>query len=121
LECRPTQITQVLLNLLNNARDAAEESEERWVQLDVTELADWIRISVTDSGKGIPVEIREKIMSPFFTTKAVGKGTGLGLSITKSIVDSHRGTLILDEESVQTRFVIELPKRQPQEAHELVA
>jgi signal transduction histidine kinase len=69
-----------------------------------------IEISVTDSGKGIPTEIRSKILEPFYTTKAVGKGTGLGLSISVGLVESHHGKFYYDENCANTRFVIVLPK-----------
>ncbi len=111
LQCRPVEISQVLLNLLNNAHDAVEKTTERWIKLNVDEDGPYLRISVTDSGKGIPAPLRDKILMPFFTTKPVGRGTGLGLSISKSIVESHGGTLTLDVESPRTRFVVHLPKR----------
>ncbi|HEX4924120.1 MAG TPA: ATP-binding protein, partial [Bdellovibrionales bacterium] len=112
IACRPTQISQVLLNLLNNAHDAVAEQTEKWVKLDVRDLGDSVELSVTDSGAGIPPEIQEKIMQPFFTTKQIGEGTGLGLSISKGLVDSHHGQLRLDAKSKNTRFVVLLPKTQ---------
>ena len=66
-------------------------------------------IAITDSGLGIPEEIRAKLMQPFFTTKAVGKGTGLGLSISRKIVEAHGGTFEIDASAKNTRFVIKLP------------
>lgn len=71
---------------------------------------DFTRIEVTDSGPGIPVEVAEKIMKPFFTTKPVGKGTGLGLSISRSIISAHKGTLELDRTRPNTTFVVRLPR-----------
>jgi C4-dicarboxylate-specific signal transduction histidine kinase len=112
IECRPSQITQVLVNLLNNAHDAVEGREEKWVRVDVTDLGNQVEIAVTDSGPGIPDTIREKIMQPFFSTKEPGKGTGLGLSISQSIVASHGGTLSFDPEPPHTRFRVLLPKGQ---------
>lgn len=107
--CRPAQISQVLLNLLNNAYDAVIGYQEKWVRIDVQPKKKGIEISISDSGDGIPEAVRSKIMQPFFTTKEVGKGTGLGLSISKGIVESHHGRLYLDESSFNTRFVIWLP------------
>lgn len=112
IECRAVQISQVLLNLLNNAFDAVQEYEQKWVRIEVKEEKDWIEISIVDSGTGIPESMRDKILQPFFTTKEPGKGTGLGLSISKGIVESHRGTLTIDAQSPNTSFVIRLPKVQ---------
>lgn len=109
LVCRPVQISQVLLNLLNNAFDAVNGLPERWVQLEVGLKNEMIEFSCTDSGAGVPPELREKIMQPFFTTKEVGRGTGLGLSISRGIVENHGGKLWLDEHSRNTRFVFRLP------------
>lgn len=112
LECRSVEISQVLLNLLNNAYDAIEENPEKWIRIDVSDTKDFVEISVTDSGRGIAKEFQDKIMQPFFTTKDIGKGTGLGLSISKGITDAHHGKLYLDKDSPNTRFVILLPKTQ---------
>ncbi len=108
--CRPVEIAQVLLNLLNNSFHAIENLQEKWVRISVQEDQDNIEISVTDSGTGISSQVREKIFQPFFTTKGVGQGTGLGLSISKGIIENHKGTLMLDETSAHTRFVLRLPK-----------
>lgn len=111
LECRPIQISQVLLNLLNNAFDAVLESEERNILISAKSLPnDWVEIRVTDSGKGIPDAIQSKILQPFFTTKDVGKGTGLGLSISNGIIESHKGKIFLDTEQELTSFVIQVPR-----------
>ncbi len=111
-DCRSVQIAQVLLNLLNNAHDAVENLPDPWVTLEAREVGNRVEISVIDSGSGIPVELREKILLPFFTTKEIGKGTGLGLSVSKSIIETHRGALFLDTGSAHTRFVMNLPKTQ---------
>jgi two-component system sensor histidine kinase DctS len=74
-----------------------------------------VKISVSDSGKGIPTDIRDKIMTPFFTTKKMGQGIGLGLSLSKRIIEAHNGTFKLDQNSENTTFHIMLPKRQFQE------
>ena len=111
-ECRPHEISQVLINLLNNAHDAVLNSENKWISIEGEDVGDFVQIAVTDSGPGMSEETREKIMQPFFTTKEVGKGTGLGLSISTGIVENHGGTLFLDLNSKNTRFVIRLPKSQ---------
>ena len=103
------QLGQVIMNLINNAFDAIENSPEKWIQIDLLKSSTGAQLTIMDSGPGIPTEVRKKIMEPFFTTKDVGKGTGLGLSISKSIIESHDGKLWLDEQCPNTRFVIDLP------------
>jgi PAS domain S-box-containing protein len=111
INCREAQISQVLLNLLQNAYDELVDQEgERWVKLDVTYCAGWVVFSVSDSGRGISPEHRAHIMEPFFTTKPVGRGIGLGLSISRSIALEHGGTLELDEASPHTCFRLKLPR-----------
>jgi signal transduction histidine kinase len=109
LRCRSSEISQVLINLLNNSFDAVEGSPSPWVKLEVAPRSGHVELSVIDSGRGIPRELRARIQEPFFTTKEVGKGLGLGLSIARTIVESHGGSLWLDEKSPQTRFVFTVP------------
>lgn len=116
INCLPVQLSQVLLNLLNNAFYAVQSLDEKWVRIDVTLENETLNISVTDSGSGIPHDIAEKLMNPFFTTKPVGQGTGLGLSISTGIIKNHNGVLKLDRHCKNTRFVIQLPFRQPAES-----
>lgn len=118
IECRSVQLAQVLSNLLNNSFDAVGSLPEKWVHVEFESTDDRVRISVTDSGKGIPSHISDKLMQPFFTTKEVGKGTGLGLSISRSIIEDHGGKLWLDRVSVNTRFIIELPTLQASRSKE---
>ncbi len=115
VECRITEISQMLVNFVLNACDAVQELEERWIRLEAKELGDTIEFRITDSGHGIPAASAERIFSPFYTTKPLGKGTGLGLSIAKSIVDNHRGQITLDQASPNTCFVIRLPRRHPRD------
>jgi PAS domain S-box-containing protein len=108
--CREVQIAQVLMNLLQNAFDAVSSSSgQKWVALEVCADDDFLAISVTDSGPGIPENIRDRIMEPFFTTKPIGKGTGLGLSISRSIAVSHGGTLLFCQKAGHTCFTASLP------------
>ena len=110
VSCREVQIEQVLLNLLQNAFDAvAEHAGERWVRLAVVVRDDAVEFSVTDSGPGIPPQLKTRIMEPFFTTKEVGKGTGLGLSLSRRIVEDHGGKLVLTEEDGHPCFSFCLP------------
>lgn len=112
IECRAVQVSQVLLNLLNNAYDAIENAPVRWVKVDVSEADDKVEFRITDSGSGIPKSVRDRIMQPFFTTKEIGRGTGLGLSISLGIAQTHGGRLTLDEACANTRFVFALPRMQ---------
>ena len=106
------QISQVLMNLINNAFHAIEnEPLPRWIKIVLIEYDHYLELKIIDSGLGIPEVIREKIMEPFFTTKDVGKGTGLGLSISKAIIEDHGGTLKLDELAQNTTFTITFPRK----------
>ncbi len=109
IRCRPTQISQVLLNLLNNSFDAVQREAERWVEIGFTSVDGRVRVSVTDSGPVLSEETQRRLMEPFFTTKEPGKGTGLGLPISRGIVEEHGGKLVFDRERKNTCFAIELP------------
>ena len=106
---KSAELSQVMMNLIGNAIDAVQNLSEKWIKVSVAKAEGKALISVCDSGNGIPVEILDKIMNPFFTTKEVGKGTGLGLSISRGIVTSHGGKLYYDKNSKNTCFVMELP------------
>ncbi|HXH31378.1 MAG TPA: ATP-binding protein [Bacteriovoracaceae bacterium] len=114
LECHSTQISQVFLNLINNALDAVCALEHRWVcvEVNISCSGQAVEFSVSDSGAGIPENIARHLLKPFFTTKEKGKGTGIGLSICKSIIESHQGKFFYQSESKHTKFGIELPLRQ---------
>lgn len=109
LKCQSVQVSQVLLNLLNNAFDAVKGTEDAWVKVIVKEDKEQVHIYVKDSGHGIDKEVADKIMQPFVTTKKVGEGTGLGLSVSKGIIEEHSGTLELEPEEENTTFHIALP------------
>lgn len=110
VRCREVQISQALLNLLQNAFDAVLERDgARWVRLEVENSDDSVSLSVLDSGPGIPTELRSRVGDPFFTTKPVGKGTGLGLSLSKSIAQDHGGDIEYSEDGGHTRFSLILP------------
>lgn len=109
--CRGVQIGQVLINLINNAFDAVENMPDRWIRLEIIESEENITFQLTDSGHGIPPEVVEKMMNPFYTTKEIGKGTGLGLSVSNSIVESHGGTLKYNAECTNTQMAMVLPRR----------
>jgi signal transduction histidine kinase len=115
--CHCGELNQVVLNLIVNAAhaigDVVEETGARGViRIKTWADADWIHISISDTGSGIPAEILDKIYEPFFTTKPVGKGSGQGLATARSaIVDKHRGTLdVRSQVGVGTTFTIGLPR-----------
>ena len=109
IACRPVQLSQALLNLLNNAFDAVLPLEVKWISVEAKTDNENCIISIADSGPGIPPELKRKIMEPFFTTKGNEHGTGLGLSISSKIIEAHRGTLNINEHSRHTQFDILLP------------
>lgn len=122
VECYPSQLNQVFMNLLGNAIDALEEVVARngtrfspMIRI-CTEApsADYVRVRISDNGSGMTDDVKLKLFDPFFTTKPIGKGTGLGLSISYQIVvDKHKGILQCHSTPGQgTEFIIEIPVRQ---------
>lgn len=106
--CRSIEISQVLLNLLNNACDAIEGVKNPTIEISVWLHERKLYVGISDNGHGISAENREKIFSPFFTTKEVGKGTGLGLSLSRGLVEANKGHLYLHPSIEKTQFIIEL-------------
>lgn len=113
LNARPSQISQILINLINNAIDACLNSEEKSVTLSMYQENSMIYFSVVNSGPKITDDIAQHIMEPFFTTKESSKGTGLGLSLSRKLAHDHGGNLFYDQKNHQTRFVLELPLAAP--------
>jgi C4-dicarboxylate-specific signal transduction histidine kinase len=109
ISCRGTAIAQLLVNLINNAKDAICEFEEKWIEIRLLQKGEFVEIWVTDSGSGIPQDVVDKIFEPFYTTKEVGKGTGLGLSICRRLVEDHGGEFRIDQNCRNTRFIASLP------------
>jgi C4-dicarboxylate-specific signal transduction histidine kinase len=107
----PIQLEQVLLNLLNNARDAVGGSDYKRIGVSSRVEGASVFLTVEDSGPGIPTDLEERIFDPFFTTKEVGEGTGLGLSIVYGIVKDHDGQIFAETTTNGARLVIELPIR----------
>jgi two-component system, NtrC family, sensor kinase len=102
------QLQQVLMNLMINAQQAMPEGGS--VKISTQQSAGRIEIQVTDTGPGIPKEIRQKIFEPFFTTKPVGKGTGLGLSVSYGIIKDHGGQIQVQSEIGKgTTFILTFP------------
>ncbi len=115
VDCLPSQLNQVFMNLLVNAAQAMPEKapELGCITLSTASQDGWARVAVADSGRGIPAENLKRIFDPFFTTKPVGKGTGLGLSVSYNIVARHGGRIEVDsQEGVGTTFTVWLPLRQ---------
>lgn len=109
LECKRTQLSQAFLNILNNAIEAIEKLEDKWIEIQVKADEKWAYITVTDSGIGIAKEIQLKIFDPFFTTKEPGKNVGLGLNVALGIIKDHDGEIILSQAEKNTQFIIKLP------------
>src|SRR5437868_722072 len=109
----PLQIQQVIAHLLQNAIAAMPEGGE--LRIGLTDVAgDALKLTVSDSGKGIPTEMRERIFDPFFSTKDAAAGVGLGLSISHSIVEAHHGKLLVDSAPGRgATFTVLLPAAAP--------
>jgi len=107
IEGRPSRIQQALLNLAINARDAMPNGGAIQVALAVE--SGQATLSVHDSGVGIPPSMRERLFTPFFTTKGL-QGSGLGLNVVKTVVEEHRGQItVLSEPNLGTTFSLYLP------------
>ena len=107
VRCNDVGLAQVMLNLIVNSIDAIEVLPEKWISIATEFEKDLVRISVTDSGSGIPDEIASKMNQPFFTTKGPKKGTGLGLSISKKFIEKMSGSFYYNAKCPNTQFVIE--------------
>ncbi len=108
--CRPVEISQVLLNIINNSFQAIADMPHPWIKIICVEHDQSYEVRVIDCGKKIPSEVSSKLFLPFFTTKELGVGTGLGLSISKGIIDEHKGKIQYLDNASHTTFSIELPK-----------
>ena len=127
IECHAGQLNQVFMNILANAIDALEEASAKNShqkngktrgQINIqTSLVDanWVKITISDNGIGMPDEIQNRIFDPFFTTKPIGKGTGLGMPISYQVItENHGGDLVcFSKPDEGTTFAIQIPIRQP--------
>lgn len=103
------QISQVILNLINNAKDVLNGTSDPFIFINITmEDSQFLKIEIKDNGPGASQP--EKLFTPFFTTKDPGSGTGLGLSISKRITENHGGKIIYSKEEDVTIFSILIPK-----------
>lgn len=111
VECLPSQLNQVFLNLMVNAAQAIPTHGTLTLATGLE--GDWVWVDIADTGSGIAPENLKRIFDPFFTTKPVGKGTGLGLSVSYNIIAKHNGRMEVDSELGKgTTFRIWLPVRQ---------
>jgi len=111
IECLPSQLNQVFMNILVNAGHAIEKRGQ--ITIVTRADADFVYVEIADTGKGIAPEHLARVFEPFFTTKAVGQGTGLGLSISYGIVRKHGGDIdVRSEVGAGTMFIVKLPVRQ---------
>ncbi|MDJ0617541.1 MAG: response regulator [Calothrix sp. MO_192.B10] len=120
VECYPSKLNQVFMNILANAIDALDDAyingnTQLKITISTEQLVNqWVAIRIADNGNGIPEEVMTKIFEPFFTTKTVGKGTGLGLSISHQIItEKHGGKFDCDSTPGKgTEFVMQIPCKQ---------
>jgi signal transduction histidine kinase/ActR/RegA family two-component response regulator len=124
LRIDPSQVDQLLVNLCVNARDAIADTGH--ITLSCTNVrlgggaeaagGDYVRLSVSDDGKGMSPDVQERMFEPFFTTKGQGKGTGLGLATVYGVVKQNRGNIhVRSEVGRGTRIDIDLPRHHAQE------
>jgi len=118
VECYPSQLNQVFINILSNAIEALDEKSQQndsfipqiRISTEIAELNSTVIIRISDNGLGIPAHLQEHLFEPFFTTKPVGQGTGLGLAVSYQIIEKHKGKITCNSQAgIGTEFVIEIP------------
>jgi signal transduction histidine kinase len=107
VSCYPDELNQVWINLIHNALQAMDNRGS--LTIDVKQENQQAKISITDSGCGIPEEIKGKIFEPFFTTKSAGEGSGLGLDIVNKIIKKHLGFMTVESQPGRTTFSVFIP------------
>jgi signal transduction histidine kinase len=111
IDCLPSQLNQVFLNLLVNAAQAIKD--EGTIRISTKPEQDGVRIEISDDGQGMETEVLSNIFEPFYTTKPVGQGTGLGLALSHSIIKAHNGTIdVYSTPGLGTTFSLWLPAEQ---------
>ncbi|WP_019029876.1 PAS domain-containing sensor histidine kinase [Colwellia piezophila] len=108
--CNEIEIEQIFVNLINNAVEAINDLDDKWIKLSVECMGDALLLRITDSGKGIPEEKQLQIFEPFYTSKSKLGGTGLGLSIVKEILTEHNADIRINNTVKGTCFEIIFPK-----------
>jgi len=112
IECLPSKINQVFMNILTNSIQAIEDKGDIYIETISSGIG--VKIIFRDTGIGMTTEIKKHIFEPFYTTKEVGSGTGLGLSISYGIIEQHQGNIdVISEPGKGTEFIISLPITQP--------
>jgi len=113
----PAQIQQVFINIIMNAAEAMDGKGVLTIATKSGDRDNYVEISFSDTGRGIPADELSRVFEPFFTTKGVGRGTGLGLSISYGIIQKHGGTIKVSSRLGQgSTFLIILPKNKTKEA-----
>lgn len=107
IQARAGELNQVWTNMIDNAIDALDGNGT--IRLITRCEHDFVMVEVADDGPGIPPEVQSRLFEPFFTTKEEGKGTGLGLDISYRIIQEHNGSIEVQSQPGQTRFIIRLP------------
>jgi signal transduction histidine kinase len=110
IECDDMEISQVLINMINNGTDAIKNLPQKWIRFEIQENQTQVILLVRDSGPGIPKAVQDKLFQPFFTTKAIGEGTGLGLSIVRGILEAHGAQISVRNQEPTTCFELIFPK-----------
>lgn len=105
---KQVQLVQVFTNLINNSIDAISSLDERWIRLEINIIGTSVKISVKDSGHGIPKDQQKQIFNSFYSSKKMN-GTGIGLGISSQIIASMGGKLSYNNQSIHTEFIISLP------------
>ncbi len=100
------------MNLINNSADAIAKDPHKWIKIEFKREENYGVFSVTDSGEKIKKHVADRLMTPLFTTKAIGKGTGLGLHISNKIAQSHKGSFYLDQDFPENKFILKIPLKQ---------
>ncbi len=112
IECSPSQVNQVFLNLINNAAQAIDG--EGVITIETLAEKNAVVVKITDTGCGMSEDVKKRIFEPFYTTKPVGQGTGLGLSIVFRIIEEHGGKISVSSKPGEgTTFSVQLPLKQP--------
>ncbi len=103
------ELEQIILSLLSNAMDAVENNDYKQITLKLSQKGNFAIIEISDNGVGIPIEFKDQVLKPFFTTKPLGKGIGLGLSVSCEIIEKYAGSLSFQTTNGLTIFTISFP------------
>lgn len=109
IKCCAGSLSQVLLNLITNARDAVKDLDQPWIRIELGQTTDSIFFRVIDSGHGVLKEHESLIFNPFFTTKPRGEGSGLGLRLVRDLINDHNGKVVYYLRDGNSCFEVNLP------------